>query len=140
MKVEETENIRIAQFLSATSDFIKGAVRKILMMAGCKIVEQGNGLNSCYEIRYKDNKACLFFRNLYLEIATKDRDVEPLEFDERLRDYEYFLSKTSHVIKSKLEILLKFLRSTDTEKTIDDIFKEFSGERIIIEKVDRANG
>jgi hypothetical protein len=112
-------------------------------MCGCEVVINGQGLELRYEVSYGDMKAVFFFRNLYLEIATVDRDVEPLQFDEKLRDYYYFVSKASFIIKSKLEILLKLLKSDNTDKTIDEIFTEFNGERIFIEKLDnlrRKNG
>jgi len=138
-----SETGKIAVFLSATAQVITETVKKLLIMCGYEVVVNGQGLELRYEVSFGDMKAVFYFRNLYLEIATVDRDAEPLRFDEKLRDHYYFVSKASFIIKSKLDILLKLLKSDDTDKTIDEIFTEFNGERIIIEKLDnlrRKNG
>lgn len=142
-KQDWLENHKIATFLSATAQAIEEIVSKLLAMCGCEVLASGQGLKLQYDVTYDGIKAVFYFRNLFLEIATVDRDAEPLQFDEKLRDYRYFVSKASFIIKSKLEILLKLLKSKDTDKTIDEIFAEFNGERILIEKVNnpgRKNG
>jgi negative regulator of replication initiation len=134
---------KIAGFLSATGHVIADIVRRLLVMHDCEVTANGEAMELEYDVTYGDKKAVLYFRNLYLEIATVDRDAEPLQFDEKLCDYHYFVSKASHVIKSKLEILIRLLKSENTDKTVDEIFTEFDGERIIIEKMDnirRKNG
>ena len=134
---------KVAVFLSATGKVIAEIVRQLLVRFGCKVSARGEGLELQYDVFCEDMKATLYFRNLYLEIATVDRDTDPLQFDEKLSDYSYFLSKASFVIRSKLEILLKLLKSDDVNKTIDEIYDEFKGERIFIEKVGklrRKNG
>jgi len=139
----ETEAIKIASFLVATTRAIAEITRKLLEMCGCEVTAIGEALDLQYDVRYGDMKAVLYFRNLYLEIATVDRDAEPLQFDEKLRDYNYFSAKATHIIRSRLEILLKMLESKDTDRTIDEIFNEFDGERIVIEKagnIRRKNG
>jgi len=136
MQIEEArEIIKTANFLAATAHFIEAVVKGILEMAGCEIAKHGEALELRYDVKHGDKTTSLFFRNLYLEIATVDRDAERLEFDERLRDYAYFLSKTSSVVKSRLEILLKMLYSEDTDKTIDEIFNDFKGGRLYIERL-----
>jgi len=138
-----TDTNKVAAFLSATEKVIAEIVRQLLVRFDCKVSVKGQGLELQYDVACGDMKATLFFRNLYLEIATLDRDAEPLQFDEKLSDYTYFLSKASFIIRSKLEILLKLLKSDDINRTIDDIYEEFKGERIFIEKVGklrRKNG
>ena len=138
-----TDTNKVATFLSATGKVIAEIVRLLLVRFGCEVLANGQGLELQYNVACGDMKATLYFRNLYLEIATIDRDAEPLQFDEKLSDYSYFLSKASFVIRSKLEILLKLLKSDDVNKTIDEIYDEFKGERIFIEKVGklrRKNG
>ena len=74
-----------------------------------------------------------FLQNLLLEIATVDRDEEPLRFDERLTDFSFFLSKTADLIQSKLRILLHLMEEEDTESAAKKIQAESDGyERIRI--------
>jgi hypothetical protein len=135
---EEQELSKIADFLAATAGCIKSTIRMILERAGCNVIEHGDKFNLYFEVRYGENCAHFFLQNLYLEIATRDRDARPLQFDEKLNDYSYFLSKASFVIRSKLEILLKLLKCNDVNKTIDEIYEKFKGERIFIEKVGKS--
>ena len=143
LTAESAELAKIARFLGVLAPFIQETVKRSLVASGFEVVASGKGFNLSYDIRHEDKRAVFYFRNMYLEIATIDRDTEPLQFDERLGDYRYFLSKTFNVIKSKLDILHKLLKSKDTDKTIDEIFAEFNGGRILIEKVEnprRKNG
>jgi hypothetical protein len=138
-----SESSKVAAFLAATGSIIAEIVKQLLVKFGCRVLAKGQGLELQYDVTCRDMKATLYFRNLFLEIATVDRDADLLQFDEKLNDYGYFLSKASFVIKSKLEILLKLLKSEDVNKTIDEIYEEFKGERIFIEKVGklrRKNG
>jgi hypothetical protein len=143
LTADSEELAKIARFLTVLAPFIQETVKRPLIASGFEVVASGEGFDLSYDIRHEDKRAVFYFRNMYLEIATVDRDAEPLKFDERLGDYRYFLSKTFEVIKSKLDILLKLLKSTDTDKTIDEIFAEFNGGRVLIEKVNkpgRKNG
>src|SRR4030042_1308576 len=99
-KKECSDDGRIAFFLSATAAIITEMGRRLLVVHGCGVQANGEGLELSLDVVYGEKKAVFYFRNLYLEIATVDRDAEPLQFDEKLRDYRHFLSKTSHVIKS----------------------------------------
>jgi len=137
------ETHKIADFLSANEQVITEIVKKLLIMCNCDVLTNGQGLELRFYLSFGETKAVFYFRNLFLEIATIDRDADPLQFDDKLHDYHYFMSKASFIIKSKLEILLRLLKSDDTDKTIDEIFNEFNGERIIIEKIEnrrRKNG
>jgi hypothetical protein len=136
---EKTKLIKIGQFLVATSGFIKEVVKIMLEMSGCTVTEHNDGLNLCYKIQYKDNEVCLFFRNLYLDIATIDRDAEPLEFDRQLNDFNYFLTKTVSTIHLRLKTLLKLLKHDDVDKAIENILKDLNGGRIFIQKIGRLS-
>jgi hypothetical protein len=59
--------------------------------------------------------------NLLLEIATQDRDEQPLRFDERLRDFDFFAAKTSRVIENKLKILLKLFEEEGIEAALESV-------------------
>ena len=135
MQSKEMEIIKIAEFLSAASCFIKELVKLILEKAGCEVTEKGEGLNLCYEIQYKDNKASLFFQNLYLDIATKDREAKPPEFDENLNDFRYFLVKAMKAINLRVKPIVKLLRSDDADKAIENILNDFNDGRIMIQKL-----
>ena len=136
---EEKEIVKVAQFLAATSGFIKEIVKAILQTAGCEITVQGDGLNLCYEIQYNGKKACLFFQNLYLDIATKDREAEPPEFDGKLADLNYFLAKVRNATHSRLKTILTLLKADDTDRAIEDILKNFDGGRIFIQKLSKSS-
>lgn len=137
---ELLQRMKIAGFLVATAETFAATIRRLLLMCGCEVSAFGENLDLRYEIGYHGRVAVLYFRNLYLEIATVDRDAEPLEFDEKLRDFGYFSSKAVHVIKSKLTPLMQMLEATDLDETIGEILENFSGERIVVEKTRRENG
>jgi hypothetical protein len=132
---EEKELNKIADFLAATSGCIKSTVRMILERAGCNVIEHGHKFNLYFEVRYGKNCAHFFLQNLYLEIATRDRDARPLQFDDKLKDFSYFVRKTMFVIQSKLKVLLELLTNHDMDKAIEKVFNDFGEGRIVIHKL-----
>jgi hypothetical protein len=79
-----------------------------------------------------------FVHNLFLEIATKDRDEKPLRFDEGLCDFDYFMDKTTRLIQSKLNILSRLIPAEDMEAAIESISRDAGQyDRIRIWKFDQ---
>lgn len=65
-----------------------------------------------------------YLHNLFLEIATVDRDENPLRFDENLRDFDYFLAKTARVVESKLNVLFHVFSKEDIDAAIESISQD----------------
>ena len=84
-----------------------------------------------------DKETVFYLYNLFLEIATVDRDEIPLRFDGRLVNFDYFIEKTIRLTESKLKILFQLFGEEDVEKVIRSI-EQNSGqyERIRILRFD----
>jgi len=122
---EEKDRKQIGEFLNLTYNLTRDLVRRILLDKGFKIKEKGEGLSLIFEI-YKDScslSADFYFHNLFLEIATKDRDAEALEFDDGLTGFGYFLSKATRLVESKIEPLVLIMSEENPGKGIEKIIK-----------------
>ena len=116
---------QIGRFLNLTCDLITGIVRKILLEKRFKVKEKGEGLNLICEV-HKDkssHRAEFYFHNLFLEITTKDREAEALEFDEKVIDFGYFLSKTLRIVESKVRPLLLVMSEKNVGKGIEKMME-----------------
>ena len=130
---EIDDNAKIAGFLSATAALIIHQVKMVLESNGYQVKEQGCGLDLTFSVTSGKVTANFFLHNLFLEIATIDRDEEPLRFDDKLLDFDYFVSKTAHLIESKLKLLLHLLETEDVEAALRKIQADSSGyERVRI--------
>ena len=85
---------------------------------GAKVREQGRGLDLSLLIKSGKKKTKFFLHNLFLEIATVDRDDDPLRFDERLRDFDFFLAKMTRLAQNKLKIIFHLLLEEDVDAAI----------------------
>jgi len=93
----------------------------------CQVIRK----DSCW-VRF-----CL--HNLLLEIATIDRDEQPLRFDQKLRNIDYFARKTAQIAESKLRILFELLAEDNLDKAIDSITQEANNyQRIRIPRFDQG--
>jgi len=129
---------KINNFLSLVSPVVVAIVKTILQTLGCDVREEGSGLDLAFHIKSEGKEVQFFLNNLLLEIATVDRNEDPLQFDENLRDFDYFLRKTAHVVESKLNVLFQLFGQNDVEAAIENIgqlAKQY--ERIRIWKVDQ---
>jgi len=118
---DEKEIARINRFLCFVSPIVIAQVKMLLQAAGMDIEQEGHGLDTAFCIRSGGKEAKFFMYNLLLEIATIDRDEEPLRFDGRLCDFEYFLAKMTRLLHGKLWILLQILREEDMEAAIQNL-------------------
>ena len=121
----EKDRQQIGKSLNLTYDLITGIVRKVLLEKRFKAKEKGEGLNLIFEV-HKDKSshwAEFYFHNLFLEITTKDRDADLLEFDEGLVDFGYFLSKTLRMVESKLRPLLLIMSEKNIGKGIEKMME-----------------
>lgn len=109
---------RTKRVLSFCYGLVPRITKSILLRAGFTVGERGEGLELVYEVKLARSSlgAEFYFHNLFLEIATKDRDAVLLEFDERLTDFGYFLFKTLRMVESKLRPLLLIM----TERNIGE--------------------
>ena len=107
----------------------------VIYVAGTDVYKDDplGGLDLTFSISAGEAQVKFFLHNLFLEIATVDRDEEPLRFDERLKDFGFFLSKTADLIQSKLRILLHLMEEEDVEGAIKKIQADAAGyERVRI--------
>lgn len=114
----DQEGTKIASFLVVSTPFIARWVKGALESYGYQVKEEGAGLDLTFVVVKGEAEVKFFLHNLFLEIATVDRDEEPLRFDERLLDFSYFLSKSAQLIRSKLRILLHLMEGKDIEDAI----------------------
>ena len=94
---------------------------------------KGQGLDMVFCIRHGNNDIEFHMHNLLLEIASIDRDENPMRFDDRLGDFEYFVSKTNRIVAGKLQVLLELVSKEDFDKAKESIAKlgnQFSRIRI----------
>lgn len=120
----QNEIAKINYFLCVVSPIIVGHMKMLCQSTGAKVREQGRGLDLSLLIKSGKKKVKFFLHNLFLEIATVDRDDDPLRFDERLRDFDYFLSKMTRLTQSKLKVLFRLLMEKDVDVAIDSITKD----------------
>jgi len=120
------------------SPIIADIVKAILRSLNFQIMEKGCGLDMVFIIKRDGKHAEFYLRNLFLEIATVDRDQEPLRFDENLRDFDQFLAKTAGIVESKLNILFHLFGEEDMDAAIESIIKDAKRyERIRIWRFDK---
>ena len=62
-----------------------------------------------------------FVKVLFQSAGPEVKDEEPLRFDERLRDFDFFLAKTTYVVQSKLAVLSRLLGQEDVDAAIENI-------------------
>lgn len=120
----QKETQKINQFLSIVSPTIVGHMKMLCQSTGAKVQEQGRGLNLSLLIKSGKKKTRFFLHNLFLEIATVDRDDDPLKFDERLRDFNFFLAKMTRLTQNKLKILFHLLLEEDVDAAIENIGRD----------------
>lgn len=129
---------KINNFLSLVSPVVVTIVKTILQPLGCDVREESSGLDLAFHIKSEGKEVRFFLHNLLLEIATIDRDEDPLQFDENLRDFTYFLRKTAHVVESKLNVLFQLFGQDDVEAAMENITKDAKKyERIRIWRFDQ---
>jgi len=132
------EDKRIAYFLSQVSPIIVNYVARLLQLAGLQVTQENSGLNTAFSIKKKDKEAKMYLENLLLEIATVDRDQDPLRFDENLRDFDFFMAKLVNLTESKLKILFHFFTEENIDAAIDKISLDAKQyERIRIWQIDQ---
>lgn len=121
----EKDRQQTEKFLNLAGGLITGIVRRILLEKRFKVKEKGEGLALVFETYQDDSslRAEFRFHNLFLEIATKDRDAEALEFDERLVDSGYSLFKTLRLVESKIKTLLLVMSEENPRKGIEKVMK-----------------
>jgi len=134
----QNEIEKINRFLSMVSPVIVGHVKMLLQSTGAKVRERGRGPDLAFSIKSGEKEIKFFLRNLLLEIATADRDDVPLRFDERLRDFDYFLSKMTRLTQSKLKVLFRLLMEKDVDAAIERISQDAKQyERVRIWRFDK---
>jgi hypothetical protein len=122
----QEEITKINHFISMILPGIVQSVKTFLQSAGLNVEEKGSGLDTVFSIKSGKKEADFYLHNLLVEIATVDRDEEPLRFDEKLRDFDYFVAKAAKLTDSKMMILFELLSEDDVDKVIDNISQKSS--------------
>ena len=137
---DKKEIERINRFIWLISPIVAGAIKNLLQIAGLKVSQQGCGLDTTFSIEKDGRKTEMYLHNLLLEIATINRDERPLRFDERLRDFDYFLAKMVRVTESKLYVLFEIIFQKDIDAAIESISRHAKDyERIRICRFNQKN-
>jgi hypothetical protein len=119
----QEEIAKINHFLARIAPVVIEITRGILQAIGCDVKEEGSGLDLAFSIKSGQKELKFYLRNLLLEIATVDRDEEPLRFDEGLKDFDYFMAKMARGINSKLRVVFEVLNEDDLEAAVENICK-----------------
>jgi len=119
----QTEIAKISRFLAVMSPVIAGLPRMLIEAAGMKVEGKGAGMELEYIIKSKDKQVSFYLHNLFLEVATIDRDEEPLRFDERLEDFDYLVDKIIRCTCSKLKVLFLLLGEKDPATAVEKILQ-----------------
>ena len=117
----QKEIAKIGHFLYMALPIVVEVVKTFLRSADCEVKQEGCGLDLAFFIKSGEKESKFYLRNLLMEIATVDRDEEPLRFDENLRDFDFFLAKTVRLVQSKLKILFHLFAEEDIEAAIENI-------------------
>ena len=136
---EKQELERIGQFLALVAPSTVRCLIAFLESNSLRVREEGSGLDLALRIETPDGEVQFFLHNLFLEIATVDRDQNPLRFDERLLEPGFFAGKTARVVESKLRLLSCLLRRKSFDEAVQDIealAKDY--ERVRIWRIDSA--
>ena len=125
---------KINRFLTVVTPSIVKSLKASLESAGLQVTEQLLGNDPALSIKKGKLEIKFFLMNLLLEIATVDRDEEPMRFDDRLRDFKYYTNKMLSTVHGKLKILSAVLSQDDLSKIAQDLDKfahEFERIRVI---------
>ena len=137
----QKEITRINSFLTLVLPAVVDVTKRILQSLDFQVIEKGQGLDKVFSIKAAEKEAEFHLHNLFLEIATVDRDEEPLRFDEKLQDFDYFMNKMIRNVESKLRILFHLFGEEDVEKAIENITKDAKlYDRIRILRIDLVGG
>lgn len=130
---DESEITEINDFLSLTGPAIIAQVKMILQSAGLKVRETGRGPDLTFTLKSGHKEVEFCPHNLLLDIATIDRNQEPLRFDKELRDFDYFLAKKARFVESRLKVVFQFLTEDNLDVAVDNISRNAKkDERICI--------
>jgi hypothetical protein len=137
---DKNEIAKINHFLTVVSPIVVEVIKTILQSLDWQVKQEGCGPDMVFAIKQDEKEAQFYLHNLFLEIATIDRDAQPLMFDENLRDFDYFLAKMGQLIASKLNVLFKMLGQENMDAAIESITKDAKQyERIRIWRFDNKS-
>lgn len=119
----QNEITKINHFLCLVSPVIIRQVKMLLQSAGMEVKQGGAGPDIAFSIKSGEKEVKFFLHNLLMEIATVDRDENPLRFDGNLRDFDYFLAKTTRLIQSKLNVLLELVSEEEVDTAVEHIIQ-----------------
>lgn len=139
-KQVKQEYIKINLFLNKAAPLVLNLLEDIFRDHNIDFTRAGQGLNMKYDLKKGQLSSTMFLGNLFLEIATVDRDSEPLIYDKRLNDFKFFIARLKDVINSKIAVLIPLMEGKDIEEAKKIAKKRHSSyERFIIKELDPEN-
>ena len=125
MNLEEQNVSLIAGYINTFGPPIAGLLIASFEGKGYNVVACNPGLNMQLEVS-KDNKTTvLYLRGLFLDIATTDRDADPLIFDTRITDLSEAAKKISRVLRDRIE-LVERLMGAETNEDMAQVTKDLA--------------
>jgi len=121
MKMQEDPNeiAKINEFLSLAAPFVISRVKRLFESLGLDVKEQGRGNDLAFVIESGKVEVTFLPYNMMLDIATINRRATPLKFDEDVRQLDFFLAKTAHVVENKLRVVFDTLAADDPDTAIE---------------------
>ena len=140
------DDVLIDGFIGAMSMVIIAYTKDEIHARGMTVEkEEGQGINAVLFLISGNNdgrRVEFSFKNTLLEIATMDRDEEPLRFDHSLKDHNYYMHKVKRIMCSKIQIFECVLNSSshgDIHENLKDLFNTGGYERMRISPADGQN-
>ena len=127
----------ITSFLGFFGPLILDSVESIFAENNISFKKNYNGIRTTYKLGSNDHEIIFFTENMFLEIATTDRDNNQPRFDTDLYDHEYLLAKIVDVINGKMRMLLPVLNGEDIHKVANKLGKEKCYSRISVLEIDK---
>ena len=110
------ESHKISMFLVKAAPLIMTLLEMTFRHYGIGFTRGGKGLSMKYDLKKGKLSSKMFLNNLFLEVATVDRDSNPLRYDHRLNSFQFFMNRVKDVINSKLAVLLPLMDGKSPEE------------------------
>lgn len=115
---QETERMlaefeKIDRCIKKIAPLVLATLQSVFKEHGMAYELTGKGSDLKYTLKKGPIECSMFLRNLFLEIATIDRDTTPLYYDTRCDNPEFLAKRMYDIVGSKLAPLLPLMSGTD---------------------------
>ncbi|OHB52630.1 MAG: hypothetical protein A2Y12_03680 [Planctomycetes bacterium GWF2_42_9] len=112
----QIEYDKINRCLSKIAPIVLLTLESTFAENGIEFKLVGKGLDSKYQLKKGSLECSMFLHNLFLEVATVDRDATPLKYNNRMDDNEMLLARIIEIVDSKLAPLLLLIAGKDADE------------------------